>query len=93
MPEPLRNPGRFNNPINDFFAEGGKIRVDGRIVHDMYRAVVKKLSESTSEWDPIKIKRTISGDEAFQPPSASTCPLSNAIDSMQTPKPSVMSSD
>ena len=23
-------------PINDFFAHGGKIRIDGRMVHDMY---------------------------------------------------------
>ena len=23
-------------PIGDFFAKGGKIRIDGRMVHDMY---------------------------------------------------------
>jgi len=64
-----------DTPVNDFFAKGGKIRVDGRMVHDMYLAEVKKPSESKSEWDMIKIKRTIPGDEAFQPLSASTCPL------------------
>lgn len=64
-----------DTPINDFFARGGKIRADGRMVHDMYLAEVKKPSESTGEWDLVKIKRTIPGDEAFQPLSASTCPL------------------
>lgn len=64
-----------DTPINDFFAKGGKIRADGRMVHDMYLAEVKKPAESKGEWDMIKIKRTIPGDEAFQPLSASTCPL------------------
>jgi branched-chain amino acid transport system substrate-binding protein len=62
-------------PVNDFFAKGGKIRADGRMVHDMYLAEVKKPSESKGEWDMIKIKRTIPGDEAFQPLAASTCNL------------------
>lgn len=62
-------------PVNDFFAKGGKIRADGRMVHDMYLAEVKKPSESKGEWDIIKIKRTIPGDEAFQPLAASTCNL------------------
>ncbi|MBB3181053.1 ABC transporter substrate-binding protein [Variovorax sp. Sphag1AA] len=62
-------------PVNDFFAANGKIRADGRMVHDMYLAQVKTPAESKNEWDIIKIRRTISGDEAFQPLSASTCPL------------------
>jgi branched-chain amino acid transport system substrate-binding protein len=36
---------------------------------------VKQPAESKGEWDIIKIKRTIPGDEAFQPLSASACPL------------------
>lgn len=64
-----------DTPVNDFFAENGKIRVDGRMVHDMYLAEVKKPAESKGEWDLIRIKKTIPGDEAFQPLSASTCPL------------------
>ena len=31
-------------PINDFFAKDGKIREDGRMVHDMYVYEVKKPS-------------------------------------------------
>ena len=32
-------------PINDFFAKNGRIREDGRMVHDMYVYEVKKPSE------------------------------------------------
>jgi branched-chain amino acid transport system substrate-binding protein len=62
-------------PIKDFFARNGKIRADGRMVHDMYLAQVKKPSESKGPWDYYKILRTIPGDAAYQPLSASTCPL------------------
>ncbi|RAU21423.1 ABC transporter permease [Paramagnetospirillum kuznetsovii] len=62
-------------PIQDFFAKNGKIRADGRMVHDMYLAQVKAPSESKGPWDYYKVLRTIPGDEAFQPLSMSTCPL------------------
>ena len=62
-------------PINDFFAKNGKIREDGRMVHDMYLAEVKKPSESTSDWDLLKINAVIPGDQAFRPLSQSVCPL------------------
>jgi branched-chain amino acid transport system substrate-binding protein len=62
-------------PVNDFFAKNGRIRDDGRMVHDMYLFQVKKPSESTAPWDYYKLIATIPGDEAFQPLSASRCPL------------------
>jgi branched-chain amino acid transport system substrate-binding protein len=62
-------------PVNDFFAKNGHIRDDGRMVHDMYLFQVKKPSESTGPWDYYKLIATIPGDEAFQPLSASRCPL------------------
>jgi branched-chain amino acid transport system substrate-binding protein len=62
-------------PIADFFAKNGKIRADGRMVHDMYLAQVKKPSESKGPWDYYKILRTIPGDQAYQPLAESTCPL------------------
>jgi branched-chain amino acid transport system substrate-binding protein len=60
--------------ISDFFAVHGKIRIDGRMVHDMYLMEVKKPSESKGEWDLLKIIRTVPGDEAYMPLSESTCP-------------------
>jgi branched-chain amino acid transport system substrate-binding protein len=62
-------------PVNDFFAHNGIVRKDGRMVHYMYLAEVKKPSESKGEWDIAKIRRTIPDDEAFTPLSASACPL------------------
>ncbi len=38
-------------PINDFFAKNGRIRDDGRMIHDMYLAQVKKPGESKYPWD------------------------------------------
>src|SRR5580698_4900516 len=62
-------------PINDMFAKNGRIREDGRMVHDMYLFEVKKPSESKGRWDDYKLLATIPGDEAFQPLSESRCPL------------------
>jgi len=60
-------------PINDMFAKGGKIREDGRMVHDMYLFQVKKPSESKGAWDYYNLKGTVKGDEAFQPLAQSRC--------------------
>ncbi|MBK4734413.1 ABC transporter substrate-binding protein [Noviherbaspirillum pedocola] len=62
-------------PVNDFFAKNGRIRADGRMVHDMYLVQIKKPSESKGPWDYYNIKAVIPGDQAFQPLSQSTCPL------------------
>lgn len=62
-------------PINDFFAKGGKLREDGRMVHDMYLAQVKKPSESKGRWDNLKIIQTIPGDQAFRSLKDSECAL------------------
>ncbi|HEX4599552.1 MAG TPA: ABC transporter substrate-binding protein [Burkholderiaceae bacterium] len=62
-------------PVNDFFAKDGRIREDGRMVHDMYLFQVKKPSDSFGPWDYYKVVATIPAGEAFQPLSASRCPL------------------
>src|SRR5215469_6860271 len=62
-------------PINDFFAKGGRIREDGRMVHDMYLFEVKKPSESRGRWDDYKLLATVPGDQAFQSLEQSRCPL------------------
>jgi branched-chain amino acid transport system substrate-binding protein len=61
--------------INDFFAKNGRIREDGRMVHDMYVYEVKKPSESKGEWDYYKLREVIPGDQAFRPLKDSVCPL------------------
>ena len=62
-------------PINDIFASNGRIREDGRMVHDMYLYQVKKPSESKYPWDYYRQLAVVPGDKAFQPLSASACPL------------------
>jgi len=57
--------------INDFFAKNGKIREDGRMVHDMYLLQVKKPSESKYPWDYFTVKSVIPGEQAFRPLSKS----------------------
>ena len=65
----------IETPINDMFAKNGKLREDGRMVHDMYLAQVKTPAESKSEWDLYKILRTIPGDQAYRPLAESQCKL------------------
>jgi branched-chain amino acid transport system substrate-binding protein len=65
-------------PVNDFFAKNGKIRIDGRMVHDMYLFEAKKPEESKGEWDLYKLIATVPGDEAFRPLDKGGCPLVKA---------------
>lgn len=60
-------------PINDFFAKNGRIREDGRMVHDMYLFEVKQQAESKYPWDYYKLVATVPGDKAFLPLSQSKC--------------------
>jgi branched-chain amino acid transport system substrate-binding protein len=62
-------------PVNDFYAKNGKVREDGRMVHDMYFVQVKTPEESTGPWDYYKILSTIPGDQAFRPLDEGGCPL------------------
>lgn len=62
-------------PVNDFFAKNGRVREDGRFVHDMYVYEVKKPSESKYAWDYYKLRSVIPADEAFRSLADSKCPL------------------
>jgi branched-chain amino acid transport system substrate-binding protein len=64
-----------DTPINDMFAKNGRIREDGRMVHDMYLFEVKKPQESKGRWDDYKLLATVPGDQAFQSLGQSRCPL------------------
>jgi branched-chain amino acid transport system substrate-binding protein len=61
--------------INDMFATGGKIRPDGRMVHDMYLAQVKSPAESKYPWDYLKLEEKVPGEEAFTTPAESKCAM------------------
>jgi branched-chain amino acid transport system substrate-binding protein len=61
-------------PVDDFFAKG-RVREDGRMMHDMYLVEVKMPSESNAKWDYYKVLRRIPAEEAAQPLSESKCSL------------------
>jgi branched-chain amino acid transport system substrate-binding protein len=61
-------------PVNDFFAQGGEVRADGRMVHDMYLMRIKKPEESKQKWDLYEYLSTVPGDEAFLPMAEGDCP-------------------
>ena len=61
-------------PVDDFFAKG-RVREDGRVIHDMYLVEVKTPSESKAKWDYYKVLRRIPAEEAAQPLSESKCSL------------------
>ncbi|MBA3041055.1 MAG: ABC transporter substrate-binding protein [Alphaproteobacteria bacterium] len=62
-------------PVNDMFAENGRIREDGMMVHDMYLVQVKKPEDSKYPWDYETVLKTIPADQAFIPLEKSECPL------------------
>ncbi|WP_131870698.1 MULTISPECIES: ABC transporter substrate-binding protein [unclassified Bradyrhizobium] len=62
-------------PVDDFFAKGGKVREDGRMVHNMLLVQVKKPSESKQPWDYYNVVATVPGEQAFQSLAQSECPL------------------
>jgi branched-chain amino acid transport system substrate-binding protein len=61
--------------LNDATVKGGKIRPDGRMVHEFYLYQVKTPNESKGPWDYYKLVATVPPDEAFQPLSQSRCPM------------------
>jgi len=64
-----------DTPVDDFFAKGGRVRADGRLVHDMYLVQVKQPAQSRQPWDYYEILSTIPRDKAFRPLEESVCPL------------------
>lgn len=64
-----------SNKVNDFYAQGGYVREDGRMVHDMYLMQVKTPEASKGPWDYYKVVATLPGDEVYTKPSESTCKL------------------
>jgi branched-chain amino acid transport system substrate-binding protein len=60
--------------INDMFVDGGYIRADGVMIHDMYVMQVKTPKESKYPWDYYKVITVMPGAEAFGPITG-RCPL------------------
>lgn len=52
---------------------GGRLRIDGRVVRDMYLFEVKKPEESKAPWDYCKLVRKIPAAEASRPLDQGGC--------------------
>ena len=59
--------------IDDMYTANGRIRGDGRMVHDLQLMEIKKPSESKGPWDYYKTLQTIPGDQAFASQAESRC--------------------
>jgi branched-chain amino acid transport system substrate-binding protein len=62
-------------PIDDFMTHDGKLRIDGRVLRDMYLYEVKTPAESKYPWDYLKLLQTIPANEAFRPLDEGGCSL------------------
>ena len=62
-------------PVDDVFGEGGMLRPNGSMVHDIYLIGTTPKAEMTGPWDIVRVIRTIPGDNAFRKRAESTCPL------------------
>jgi len=60
-------------PVNDAFTPVGRLRPDGRMVHDVYLVQIKSPAESKGEWDLLKLVATIPGDQVFRPIADGGC--------------------
>ncbi len=62
-------------PINDAMTHDGHLRIDGRVVRDMYLFQVKTPADSKAPWDYYKLIEKVPGDEATRPLDQGNCPL------------------
>jgi branched-chain amino acid transport system substrate-binding protein len=62
-------------PTDDPLFGKGRVRQDGRKVHQAYLVEVKKPAESKGPYDYYKIRATIPADQAFRPEKEGGCSL------------------
>ncbi len=65
-------------PTDDDVFGAGRIREDGRKLHDVHLFEVKSATESRGPWDYFKLVRTTPAEEGFRPLSEGGCPLVKA---------------
>jgi len=62
-------------PTDDQAFGKGRLREDGRKIHDMHLFEVKAPEQSNKPWDYYKYLRTVEGDKAFRPLVQGKCAL------------------
>lgn len=61
-------------PVDDFYARGGTIRADGKLVHDFYLVQVKGKSEMKNPWEVYTVLETVPAADVYLPLAESECP-------------------
>ncbi|WP_010138684.1 ABC transporter substrate-binding protein [Oceanicola sp. S124] len=64
--------------LDDLFVHNGELYPNGRLIHDMYLLEVRSPAEIGDSQEYFKLEATVLAETAFQPLSATTCPLVNA---------------
>ena len=62
-------------PVSDFYNKNVKIRIDGRVLHDMMLWQAKQPGDSKGPYDLLKILDTVPGTSVFRPENEGDCPL------------------
>jgi branched-chain amino acid transport system substrate-binding protein len=62
-------------PVDDFYANGAKVRADGRLMIDIKLMRVKPASEQKGPFDYTQLISSTPGLDVFRPASESECPL------------------
>jgi branched-chain amino acid transport system substrate-binding protein len=62
-------------PIDDFMSHDAKLRVDGRVLRDLYLFEVKSPEQSKGPWDDYKQIGVIPADKVTRPLDQGGCPL------------------
>lgn len=65
-------------PIDDFMTKNGRLRIDGRVICEMFLLRAKQPAQSHSEWDLLEVAEVIPGKAAFRPLNDGGCPLVKA---------------
>jgi branched-chain amino acid transport system substrate-binding protein len=65
-------------PTDDPLFGKGKVRTDGRVIHDMYLFEVKSPEQSKQPWDYYTLRRTIPAEQAFRPLNQGGCALAHS---------------
>ncbi len=65
-------------PTDDDGLGAGRIREDGRKIHDVYLFEVRAPGQNKGEWDLYNVVDTIPAEQAFRPMADGGCPLVKA---------------
>ena len=65
-------------PTEDIVFGKGRLREDGRKIHDMHLFQVKTPDESKQPWDYYRVLDTIPGERVFRPMADGKCSMIKA---------------